>query len=59
MFFEQNQLGYGAAMSIILAGEATHPQIAAFLVGLRMKGETGEELAGFARAMRGATEADA
>jgi anthranilate phosphoribosyltransferase len=41
-----------AAMSIILAGEATHPQIAAFLVGLRMKGETAEELAGFARAMR-------
>ncbi len=40
------------AMLAILNGEATTPQIAAFLVGLRTKGETAEELLGFARAMR-------
>lgn len=44
------------AMSAILAGEATHSQIAAFLTALRMKGETTLELAGFARAMRAAAE---
>ncbi len=40
------------AMLAILGGEATAPQISAFLMGLRMKGETPEELLGFARAMR-------
>jgi len=40
------------AMDIILRGDASQPQIAAFLVALRMKGETAEELTGFARAMR-------
>lgn len=40
------------AMHTILNGEASHPQIAAFLTALRMKGETAAELAGFARAMR-------
>ena len=40
------------AMLAILSGEATTAQIASFLVGLRMKGETAEELLGFARAMR-------
>jgi anthranilate phosphoribosyltransferase len=39
-------------MRTILCGEASQPQIAAFLTALRMKGETAEELAGFARAMR-------
>jgi anthranilate phosphoribosyltransferase len=41
-----------AAMQAILNGLASQPQIAAFLVALRMKGETAGELVGFARAMR-------
>jgi len=40
------------AMLDILSGEATTPQIAAFLIGLRTKGETSDELLGFALAMR-------
>ncbi len=39
-------------MQGILAGEVSASQIAAFLTALRMKGETVEELVGFARAMR-------
>lgn len=40
------------AMLAILEGEATTAQIAAFLAALRTKGETAEELRGFALAMR-------
>ncbi len=39
-------------MSEIMAGECTPAQIAGLLVALRMKGETPEEIAGFAGAMR-------
>lgn len=41
-----------AAMSQIMAGEATPAQIGAFLAGLRAKGETVEEITGCATAMR-------
>jgi anthranilate phosphoribosyltransferase len=44
------------AMLLILNGSATPVQIAAFLTALRMRGETVEELTGFARAMRAAAE---
>jgi anthranilate phosphoribosyltransferase len=44
------------AMLLILEGEVTTPQIAAFLVGLRVKGETASELLGFAQAMRERSE---
>ena len=40
------------AMQVILAGRASQPQLAAFLIAMRMKGETADELVGFARAMR-------
>src|SRR5262245_27047260 len=39
-------------MEAIMSGTATHAQIAAFLTALRMKGETVEELIGFAQVMR-------
>src|SRR5512142_2776257 len=43
-----------AVMGQILAGEATDAQIAALLVALHMKGETVEEIVGFAEAIRAA-----
>jgi anthranilate phosphoribosyltransferase len=39
-------------MAVIMAGEATQVQIAGFLVALRAKGETADEIAGCAEAMR-------
>ena len=41
-----------SAMNVLLAGDASPVEIAAFLVALKMKGETAAELAGFARGMR-------
>jgi anthranilate phosphoribosyltransferase len=41
-----------AAMSEIMAGEASPVQISAFLVAMRMKGETVEEVTEFTRVMR-------
>lgn len=41
-----------SAMGAVMDGEATPAQLAALLVALRMRGETVEELAGFAAAMR-------
>lgn len=41
-----------AVMQQIMRGEATEAQIGAYLMALRMKGETREEITGSARAMR-------
>ena len=40
------------AFDVIMRGDATPAQIAGFMVALRMKGETAEELTGFARTAR-------
>ena len=39
-------------MGIVMDGQATPAQISALVVAMRMKGETVDEIAGFARAMR-------
>jgi anthranilate phosphoribosyltransferase len=41
-----------AAMESIMSGEATPAQIGAFLIAMRFKGETADEIAGFAAVMR-------
>lgn len=41
-----------SAMDAIMSGEATGSQIGAFLTALRMRGETEDEIAGFAEVMR-------
>lgn len=41
-----------AVMDYIMTGQATEAQIAGWLIALRMKGETVDEITGFARAMR-------
>ena len=46
--FEQAQ----GAMDLIMSGEATNAKIGGFLTALRMKGETVDEIAGFASVMR-------
>lgn len=40
------------AMEMIMSGKATPSQLGSFLTALRMKGETAEEIAAFAKAMR-------
>jgi anthranilate phosphoribosyltransferase len=40
------------ALHLVLSGQASTPQLTAFLVALKMKGETPDEILGFARAMR-------
>ena len=42
------------AFGVVMSGEATAAQIAALLMGLRAKGETADEVAGAARALRAA-----
>jgi anthranilate phosphoribosyltransferase len=41
-----------SAFAVIMQGEASASQVAALLMGLRVKGETPEEVAGVARALR-------
>lgn len=42
----------GLVMGLVMDGEASPAQIAALLIAIRLKGETVDEIAGFARVMR-------
>ncbi|MDZ7630396.1 MAG: anthranilate phosphoribosyltransferase [Gemmatimonadaceae bacterium] len=42
----------GGAFDVVMSGSATPAQVAALLMGLRVKGETSSEVAGAARALR-------
>lgn len=42
------------AMTLVLQGQASTAQLTAFLVAIRLRGESSQELLGFARAMRAA-----
>jgi anthranilate phosphoribosyltransferase len=50
--YQLSELEAEQVMGRIMDGEATPAQIAALLTALRLKGETVEEITGFARAMR-------
>jgi len=55
-----NRTDTARAMTLMLSGEATSEEIAAFLLGLRSRGETLEELIGLTETMRAfAVEVDA
>ena len=49
-----SELESRAAFGSVMQGEATPAQVAALLIGLRVKGETPDEVAGAADALRGA-----
>jgi anthranilate phosphoribosyltransferase len=56
LLLEGHDLSRGQAretMGLIMSGDATPAQIGGFLVALRIKGETPDEIAGFAEAIRG------
>lgn len=46
-----------AAMNVIMDGESTPAQIGSLITALRMKGETADEIGGFAETMRGKANA--